>query len=159
VEHDVGEIGAAKSESEPAPAPGPGPVSQPGPECDDCPTEDPRCAPAPNDIASLWDCQAQTDKSLWECLERLQDVIYSATGGRCSTEPGPDDRPTIRCSDRRLGECLAEGRSVVDCLRENRGFGGGDDMPGPENDDLRDRTGGSKGRAGLHIDTTPMGAV
>jgi hypothetical protein len=137
----------------------PGPTRQPGPECDECPVEDPRCAPAPNDIASFWDCVAETRKSPLECLQRLQDLIYTATGGRCSAEPGPDDRPSIRCSDRRLQDCIAEGRIIADCLRENPGYGGGDDMSGPEDDYLRDRLGGSKGVAGAYLDTTPAGAV
>lgn len=67
--------------------------------------------------------------------------------------------PTIRCSDRRRQDCIAEGQSIVDCLRENPGYGGGDDMPGPENDDLRDRLGRSRGVAGAYLDTTPMAAV
>lgn len=143
-------------DEEPRPNPG---IRQPGPECDDCPVEDPRCAPAPNSIASFWDCVAESGMSPLECLKHMQDLIYTATGGRCSTEPGLDDRPTIRCSDRRLQDCIAEGQSIVDCLRENPGYGGGDDMPGPENDDLRDRLGRSRGVAGAYLDTTPMAAV
>jgi hypothetical protein len=138
---------------------GTGPTRQPGPECEDCPVEDPRCAPAPNDIASLWDCQAETDMSLWKCLENMRDVIYTATGGRCAVEPGPDDRPMIRCSDRELMKCLQEGGAVLDCLRQS-GFAGDAESIGPENDDfLRGRYGDSRGQAGLYIDSTPMGAV
>ena len=134
-------------------------IRQPGPECEDCPVEDPRCAPAPNSIASFWDCIAESGMSPLECLKNMQDLIYTATGGRCSAEPGPDDRPTIRCSDRELQDCIAEGRSIVDCLRENPGYGGGEGVPGPENDYLRDRIGRSRGVAGAYIDTTPMAAV
>lgn len=132
-----------------------------GPECQDCPVEDPRCREAPNDIVSLWDCQAETDLSLLDCLKRMQDEIYTATGGRCSTQPGDDDRPTIRCSERELEECLKAGRSIAECIRKNPGYGGGDNVnPGPGEDDfLRDRFGQSRGRVGFFIDTTPMGGV
>jgi hypothetical protein len=158
------EIGSAVMEEdsggdEPAPASG-STTTRPGPECgDDCPVEDPRCAPAPNDIASLWDCAVQTDFSLLECIERARDAIYTATGGRCRTERGPEDRPTVQCSERRLQECLEGGESIVACLRENPQYGGGDDAPDPNDDFLRDRFGTSRGRVGLYIDTTPMGAV
>jgi hypothetical protein len=94
------EIGEATiEETEPAPQPDTDSTRQPGPECEDCPVEDPRCAEAPNDIASLWDCQAETSLSLIECIERMQDAIYNATGGRCATEPGADDRPSIAVTD------------------------------------------------------------
>ena len=139
--------------------PVPGEAFQPGPECEDCPVEDPRCAPAPNSIASFWDCIAESEMSPLECLKRLQDLIYTATGGRCNAEQGPDDRPTIKCRDRELQECIASGGSIVDCLRGNPGYGGTEGVPGPENDYLRDRIGGSRGVAGAYIDTTPMAAV
>ncbi len=141
--------------------PGVGPTRRPppGPDCEDCPIDDPRCAPAPNDIASLWDCQAETGMSLWKCLERMQDAIYTATGGRCAVAVGADDRPNIKCSDRRLTECLMSGGSVEDCLRQT-GYIGDRESIGPENDDfLRNRFGGSRGRVGLYIDSTPVGAV
>jgi hypothetical protein len=156
------EIGEAIIESwgpKPKPRPSPGPTQQPGPECEDCPVEDPRCAPAPNDIASLWDCKAETDFSLDECLRRMRDAVYVATGGRCATETGPDDQPIIRCRDRLLEECIREGRDIEECLRES-GFLPSPEEGGPENDDfLRDRFGRSRGRVGFYIDTTPMGAV
>jgi hypothetical protein len=132
----------------------------PGPDCTDCPVYDPRCAPAPNDIASLWDCQAETDMSLDECLRHMQDVIYTATGGRCSTEPGSDDRPTIRCSERGLQQCLESGRSVAECILAFPGHDRSVDDPGPGDDDfMRNRFGQSRGRVGFYIDTTPMAAV
>lgn len=141
------------------PSRGPTQRPAPGPDCEDCPIEDPRCAPAPNDIASLWDCQAETGMSLWKCLERMQDAIYTATGGRCAVETGADDRPNIKCSDRRLTECLMSGGSVEDCLRQT-GYIGDRESIGPENDDfLRDRFGSSRGRVGLYIDSTPLGGV
>ncbi len=136
------------------------PIRQPGPECEECPVEDPRCAPAPNDIASLWDCAAETGLSLLDCIERMQNAIYTATGGRCAPEPGADDRSSIRCGDRRFNDCLDAGGSIQDCFNASR-LGGGDGVvPGDEEDDfLRDPFGRSRGRVGFYIDTTPAGAV
>jgi hypothetical protein len=138
---------------------GTGPTRQPGPECEDCPVEDPRCAPAPNDIASLWDCQAETDMSLLECLKHMQDLIYTATGGRCAVEPGADDRPNIKCADKRLMECLQAGGNVEECLR-SAGYHGDSESIGPENDDFfRGRYGDRRGQVAAYIDSTPMAGV
>jgi hypothetical protein len=138
---------------------GSGPTRQPGPECEDCPVEDPRCAPAPNDIASLWDCQAETDMSLLECLKHMQDMIYTATGGRCAVELGADDRPNIKCADKRLMECLQGGGNVEECLR-SAGYRGDIDDIGPGDDDfMRGRYGDQRGRVGAYMDSTPMAAV
>ena len=131
----------------------------PGPDCEDCPVEDPRCAEAPNDIASLWDCQAETDMSLLECLKHMQDMIYTATGGRCAVETGADDRPNIKCADKHLMECLQAGGNVEECLR-SAGYHGDSESIGAENDDFfRGRYGDRRGQAGLYIDSTPVGAV
>ncbi len=138
-------------------------TGQPGPECQldgTCPVEDPRCAPAPNDIGSLWDCQAETDFSLQECLHRMRDAIYVTTGGRCERAVGPDDAPTIRCHDRSFAECLAAGGTVEECMGQNPGYGGDGVPEGPEGDDLFvGRFGRRTARGVLYIDTTPMGAV
>lgn len=97
--------------------------------------------------------------SLSECLTRMRDAVYVATGGRCHTAAGAAGGTTIACPDLELMNCLESGGSIAECLRANEGYGGGDDIGPNEGDWLSDRLGRSRGVAGAYIDSTPMGAV
>lgn len=139
-----------------------GSTGQPGPECtieSDCPAYDPRCAPADTEVEHLWDCMDKTDYSMVECLKRINDSLYAATGGQCETILGPDDEPTMSCQDNSLGACVAAGGSLEECAREHSsGYDGTD--PSGEGDEfvLGSRPRPAAGTVSV-LEVTPLGSV
>jgi hypothetical protein len=119
---------------------GQGDAGQPGPQCElegTCPHEDPRCSAPRNDAESLWECVARTGQTPLECLARLQDAVFAGTG--CAPIPGPDDGTTRQCPQnlpRSFLECLQEGSTAEECLRQSLMNAGAADIAPSELDDL-----------------------
>jgi len=151
-----GEEGAEPAET--------GTTGQPGAGCElegTCPVADPRCGPPQNDADSLWNCVARTGLTPLECLERIQDAIFAATG--CRRAVGPAGQTVPECPpspSETFSDCIAGGGNVEECLRGAiTDAGGGEIEPGMINDDVfgRFRNAGSSGIT--YLDTTPLGAI
>lgn len=156
----INEFGGT-GEDEPSDPDDSGSAGQPGPECTvegDCPVYDPRCEPADTEVEHLWDCMDKTDYSMVECLKRINDNLYAATGGQCETILGPDDEPTMSCQDDSLGACVAAGGSLEECAREHSGDDGTD--PSGEGDEfvLGSRPRPAAGTVSV-LEVTPLGSV
>lgn len=139
------------------PGEGSGGPSQPAPGPDGTlPPEssDPRC-----EEPSTWNRLGTEEcaSNMAECIMKLTDPVFGATGGRCETVIGPDDRPIARCGgNESFGQCIVDEGTVVECAEQHAGDTDSGISPG-ENDDIFEENRGSL-NFGL-MEVHPFGAA
>jgi len=109
------------------PGPGPGGTKPAG-------GSDPRC-----EDPSMWNRLA-TERcagNMADCLKRMSDPIYAATGGQCETVRGPDDAERVKCKGNdSFAECLEGGDDVRSCAEKHAGGDDGGGVTPSLNDDM-----------------------
>jgi len=99
---------------------------------------DPRC-----EEPTMWNrfASEQCASNMTDCLKRMSDPIYAATGGRCETVTGPDDAERVECKGNdSVARCIEGGGTPQECAEKHAGDGGGA-APSPDDDIFRNDRG------------------